>query len=187
MIEKKTRLSINHWAMEDRPREKMAAKGAAVLSDAELLAILIGSGTQEESALELTRRILADCNNNLNTLGKKSVEELCHYKGVGLAKAITILAACELGKRRKTTEVEERAKLQSSKEIYEYMMPRMQDLPHEECWIVLINNALQVIDSQRMTIGGWNETLVDVRPIIREALIKRATLLVLCHNFPSSL
>lgn len=169
----------------DRPREKMAALGAAALSDAELLAILIGSGTPEESAVELMRRVLADCSNNLNTLGKKGIDELCNYKGVGPAKAITILAACELGKRRKMSDAEERQKLNSSIDIYEYMLPRMQDLPHEECWIILLNNNLRIIDSVCMTVGGWNETLVDVRPILREALLKRASMLVLCHNHPS--
>lgn len=185
MTGEKQRLSINHWAEADRPREKMAAIGAAALSDAELLAILIGSGSSQESAVELMRRVLADCNNNLNTLGKKGIEELCSYKGVGFAKAITILAACELGKRRSFTEREERKRLASSEDIYEYMLPRMQDLSHEECWIVLLNNNLRVIDSVRMTIGGWNETLVDVRPILREALMKRASLIVLSHNHPS--
>lgn len=185
MTLEKQRISINHWAEEDRPREKMALKGAEALSDAELLAILIGSGTRDESAVELMRRILADCNNNLNTLGKKGIEDLCSYKGVGLAKAITILAACELGKRRKMTEMEERLRLASSGDIYEYMLPRMQDLPHEECWIIMLNNNLRVIETQRVSQGGWNETLVDVRLILREALLKRASLLILCHNHPS--
>ena len=182
---KEDRLSINHWAEEDRPREKMAAHGASALSNAELLAILIGSGTREMSAVELMRKVLADCNNNLNTLGKMGVEELCRYKGLGAAKAITILAACELGKRREMANAEERPKLTSSADIYSYMLPRMKDLPHEECWIVLLNNSLHVIDSMRMTVGGWNETLVDVRPILREVLLKRAALMVLCHNHPS--
>lgn len=185
MTFEKRRLSINHWAEADRPREKMIAKGAMNLSDAELLAILIGSGTREESAVELMRRVLADCNNNLNTLGKKGIEELCCYKGLGQAKAVSILAACELGKRRKNTEGEERCRLTTSEDIYEYMLPRMQDLSHEECWVVLLNNSLRVIDAIRMTVGGWNETLVDVRPILREALLKRASLLVLSHNHPS--
>lgn len=185
MTEEKKRLTINHWAEMDRPREKMAAKGAAALSDAELLAILIGSGSSEETAVALMQRVLDDCNNNLNTLGKKEIDELCVYKGMGPAKAITILAACELGRRRRLTDVEERQRLTSSEDIYEYMLPHMQDLPHEESWIILLNNNLKVLHEQRMTIGGWNETLVDVRPILREALMKRASLLVFCHNHPS--
>ena len=183
--EKEKRLSINHWAQDDRPREKMAAHGAATLSDAELLAILIGSGSPKESAVELMRRVLSDCNNNLNTLGKLGIEELCSYCGIGMAKAITILAACELSKRRVMAELENRARLCSSEDIYEYMLPRLQDLPHEECWVVLLNNAMKVLHSIRISSGGWNETLVDVRLIMREALLKRATLLVLCHNHPS--
>ena len=138
-------LSINHWAEEDRPREKMAAKGAAALSDAELLAILIGSGNAEESAVDLMRKVLADCGNNLNTLGKLRLDELQKYKGIGMAKAITIMAACELGKRRKLTEVQERKRLETSQDIYEFMHPRMQDLDIEESWVILLNANLKVM------------------------------------------
>lgn len=179
------KLSINQWAVEDRPREKMEQKGAEALSDAELLAILIGSGSAEESAVELMRRILSDCSNNLNTLGKMSVEELQQYKGIGQAKAITIQAACELGKRRKLAEVQERARMDSSRIIYEFMHPRMQDLSHEECWVILLNNALKVIDTVCVSKGGLTATAVDVRCVLREALMKRATLIILCHNHPS--
>lgn len=178
-------LSINRWAVEDRPREKMAAKGPAALSDAELLAILIGSGSADCSAVDLMRKVLNDCDNNLNALGKLEIDDLCRYKGIGQAKAITILAACELGKRRKLAEMQERVKLDSSKAIYEYMHPRMQDLSQEECWVVLLNPRLKVIDCLCVSRGGLNQTLVDVRVILREALLKRASLIVLCHNHPS--
>ena len=185
MKEQQRRISINHWAEADRPREKMAERGISALTDVELLAILIGTGTKEESAVELMRRVLSDCNNNLNTLAKKEVDDLCGYKGLGHVKASIIKVALELGKRRNSEEKKERLRLGSSVEIYEYLLPRMQDLSHEECWIVLLNNNLRVIDTVRISVGGWNETLVDVRMILREALLKRATLVVLSHNHPS--
>lgn len=185
MKEQQRRISINHWAEADRPREKMAERGISALTDVELLAILIGTGTKEESAVELMRRVLSDCNNNLNTLAKKEVDDLCGYKGLGYVKASIIKVALELGKRRNSEEKKERLRLGSSVEIYEYLLPRMQDLSHEECWIVLLNNNLRVIDTVRISVGGWNETLVDVRMILREALLKRATLVVLSHNHPS--
>lgn len=179
------RLTINRWAEEDRPREKMMRFGAAALSNAELLAILIGSGNTEESAVELMRKVLGDFRNNLNELGKASVEDLCRYKGVGLAKAITILAASELGKRRKEEEIEERMKILSSKDVYECFHPLLCDLPTEECWVMLLNQASTVIDKVRISMGGLTATVVDVRCILREALLKRATSIVLCHNHPS--
>ncbi|MCF0159279.1 MAG: DNA repair protein RadC [Bacteroidaceae bacterium] len=178
-------LSINRWAEEDRPREKMASKGAAALSDAELLAILIGSGNADESAVDLMRRVLSDCGNNLNALGKMEVSDLCGYKGIGSAKAITILAACELGKRRKSSDVQERARLVSAQDIYDYMHPQLQDLPHEECWVILMNSHLKVIETVCVSRGGLGSTVVDVRMVLREAILKRATTLVLCHNHPS--
>lgn len=178
-------LSINQWAKEDRPREKMMAKGAASLSDAELLAILIGSGNASESAVDLMRRVMDRCENQLNRLGKMEMHELRSFKGIGEAKAITIMAACELGKRRQKEEVLERQKLDSSQAIYEFMLPIMKDLPHEECWIILLTPALKVIDTVCVGKGGWTSTMVDVRIIMREALLHRAALLVLCHNHPS--
>lgn len=178
-------LNITQWAEEDRPREKMMAQGARVLSDAELLAILIGSGNTEESAVELMRRLLADCGNSLNTLGKLGVEELCAYKGMGTAKAVTLMAAFELGKRRMLAGVAERAVLRSSEEIYQLMLPRMQDLLHEECWVLLVNAALRVTGIRCVSRGGLNGTAVDVRTVLREALQGRASGLALCHNHPS--
>lgn len=179
------RLTINRWAEEDRPREKMMLHGASALSNAELLAILIGSGNTEESAVELMRKILADYHNNLNELGKASIDELCRYKGIGLAKAITVLAASELGKRRKEERVEERPAIFSSKDVYECLYPIMCDLPTEECWVLLLNQASKLIDKVRISSGGLSATAVDVRCILREALLKRASAFALCHNHPS--
>ena len=179
------RLTITQWAEEDRPREKMMFHGVSALSNAELLAILIGSGNTEESAVELMRKVLADYSNNLNELGKASIDELCRYKGIGPAKAITILAASELGKRRKEEKVEERVTILSSKDVYECFYPLMCDLPTEECWVLLLNQASKIIDKVKIGAGGLNATAVDVRCILREALLKRASAIALCHNHPS--
>lgn len=179
------RLTITQWAEEDRPREKMMMHGASALSNAELLAILIGSGSAEESAVELTRKILNDYHNNLNELGKASIDELCRYKGIGSAKAISILAASELGKRRKEESVKERIAILSSKDVYECFYPMMCDLPTEECWVLLLNQASKIIDKTKISAGGLSATAVDVRCILREALLKRASAIVLCHNHPS--
>jgi len=181
------KLNINQWAEEDRPRERLLRRGAAALSNAELLAILIGSGSTSESAVDLMKRLLADCNNNLNTLGKLSVKDLAsdRYKGLGPAKAVTILAACELGKRRQAEHAEERKTLDSAMAIYEYMHPRMQDLAEEEAWVLLMNQRCKLIKAERMSHGGITETAVDVRLIIKQALLSNATVLALCHNHPS--
>ena len=179
------RLTITQWAEEDRPREKMMLHGVSALSNAELLAILIGSGNTEESAVELMRKVLADYSNNLNELGKASIDELCRYKGIGPAKAIAILAASELGKRRKEEKVEERVTILSSKDVYECFYPLMCDLPTEECWVLLLNQASKVIEKVKIGAGGLNATAVDVRCILREALLKRASAIALCHNHPS--
>lgn len=179
------RLTITQWAEEDRPREKMMLHGVSALSNAELLAILIGSGNTEESAVELMRKVLADYHNNLNELGKASIDELCRYKGIGSAKAITVLAASELGKRRKEERVEERPSIFSSKDVYECLYPIMCDLPTEECWVLLLNQASKLIDKVRISSGGLSATAVDVRCVLREALLKRASAIALCHNHPS--
>ena len=183
---KTMKLSINQWAEEDRPREKLEHIGAANLTNAELLAILIGSGSTNESAVDLMKRILNDCKNNLNTLGKMTVAELQRYKGMGPAKAITVLAACELGKRRAREKAEERQDLGSAKAIYDYMHPFMQDLDVEESWILLMNQNFKLIKSMKLSHGGISETAVDVRVIIREAVLANATVLALCHNHPSN-
>ncbi len=179
------KLNINQWAEEDRPREKMARLGASALSNAELLAILIGSGSTKESAVELMKHVLADCNNNLNTLGKRTISDLTAYNGMGPAKAITILAACELGKRRQMEKVEERPDLGSATAIYNYMHPKMQDLDTEEAWILLMSRNFKLIKSQCISHGGISETAVDVRIIMREALLNNSTVIALCHNHPS--
>ena len=184
MMEKK--LNINEWAVEDRPREKMMLHGVGALSDAELLAILIGSGNREETAVELMRRILASCHNDLNELGKMGLEELCTFKGIGDAKAVAILAASELGKRRASAErSRERTTITSSKDIYAYFHPLLCDLSVEECWVLLLNQALKVIDRVRVSTGGLAGTAVDIRLVLREALIRRAPAIAVCHNHPS--
>ena len=179
------KLNINQWAEEDRPREKMMLHGAGALSNAELLAILIGSGSTDESAVELMRKVLADYRNSLSELGKSGVEELCRYKGIGPAKAITLLAASELGRRRKEEGTLERLQIRSSEDIYRLFYPLMCDLPVEECWVLLLNQAGKVIDRIRISQGGLTSTAVDIRCVLREALIRRAVSMVLCHNHPS--
>lgn len=179
------RLSIHQWAEEDRPREKMMLHGVSALSGAELLAILIGSGNTEESAVELMRKVLADYHNSLNELGKASIDELCRYKGIGPAKAITILAASELGKRRKEEEVRERPKIYCSKDVYTCFHPLLCDLPTEEFWVLLLNQSATIIDKVKISSGGLSATAVDVRCILREALLKRAASIAVCHNHPS--
>lgn len=185
-VEPMEKLSITDWAAEDRPRERLEALGASALSNAELLAILIGSGTRKQSAVDLMKTVLNDCHNNLNTLGKLSVTELERYEGIGPAKAITILAACELGKRRAMEKAEERQDLGSATAIYNYMHPRMQDLDVEEAWILLMNQNFKLIKSLKISHGGISETAVDVRVILKEALLCNATILALCHNHPSN-
>ena len=179
------RLTITQWAEEDRPREKMMMHGASALSNAELLAILIGSGNAEESAVELMRKVLNDYHNNLNELGKASIDDLCRYKGIGSAKAISILAASELGKRRKEEAVKERVTILSSKDVYDCFYPLMCDLPTEEFWVLMLNQASKIIDKVKISAGGLSATAVDVRCILREALVKRTSAIVLCHNHPS--
>ena len=181
MIDK---LSINRWAEEDRPREKMMSKGAQALTNAELLAILIGSGSGDDSAVSLMQKVLASYGDSLDRVGRLSVEELCHFKGIGPAKAITILAACELGRRR-AVEQPERRQVRSAAQVYDYFYPLMRDLAVEEFHVLLLNQSATIIDSVRIGVGGLTETVVDVRVILREALLKRATALILCHNHPS--
>ena len=179
------KLNINQWAEEDRPREKMAALGADHLTNAELLAILIGSGSQKESAVDLMKRLLVDCNNNLNTLGKMTIRELCDYKGIGEAKAISILAACELGKRRQAESAEERPDLGTATLIYNHMRPKLQDLDVEEFWVLLLNQHHRLIKKVRISHGGITETSVDIRIVMKEAVLANCTILAVCHNHPS--
>lgn len=179
------KLNINQWAEDDRPREKMERLGPQALSDAELLAILVGSGSSKEDAVTLMKRILSDCNNNLNTLGKMTIQQLCEYNGVGPAKAITILAACELGKRRQMDRPEERPDLGTATKIYNHMHPVLQDCDVEEFWLLLMNQNNRLIKKLRISHGGITETSVDIRIIMREAVLANATILAVCHNHPS--
>lgn len=179
------KLKITQWSEEDRPREKMMRLGPEALSHAELLAILIGSGSTKESAVDLMKRVLSDCGNNLNTLGKMSLQDLMRYNGIGEAKAITILAACELGKRRQMETPEERPDCGSATRIYNLMHPVMQDLDVEEFWILLMNQNFKLIKKLRISHGGITEVAVDIRIIMREAVLANATVLAVCHNHPS--
>ena len=179
------RLTIAHWSEDDQPREKLRDNGPQSLSDAELLAILIGSGTSGVSAVDLMQDILHDCRNNLNTLGKMSIRQLCEYKGIGEAKAITILAACELGKRRQMEKPEERPDLGTATKIYNHMHPVLQDCDVEEFWLLLMNQNKRLIKQVRISHGGITETAVDIRIIMREAVLANATIIAVCHNHPS--
>lgn len=179
------KLTIAHWAEDDQPREKLRDKGPQALSNAELLAILIGSGTPGVSAVELMQQVLGDCHNNLNTLGKMSIRQLMAYKGVGEAKAITILAACELGKRRQAEQAEERPDLGTATRLYNHMHAVMQDLDVEEFWALYLNQNHRLIKKVRIAHGGITEVSVDVRIIMREAVLSNATILAVCHNHPS--
>jgi DNA repair protein RadC len=178
-------LTIAHWAEDDQPREKLRDKGAQALSNAELLAILIGSGTPGVSAVQLMQDVLNGCNNNLNTLGKLTIRQLMDYKGIGEAKAITILAACELGKRRQQEKPEERPDLSTATRIYNHMHPLLQDSDVEEFWVLLMNQNYRLIRKMCISHGGITEVAVDIRIIMREAVLANATILAVCHNHPS--
>lgn len=183
------KLSIKEWAVEDRPREKMLAKGIRSLSEAELIAILIGSGSLEESAVELSKRVLASANNNLNELGKKTIDDYQKFKGIGPAKAITISAAMELGRRRKESQPLDKIKVVSSSDAAAIFKPLLSDLSHEEFWILLLNRNNVVIDKFMVSQGGLSGTVIDVRIILQKALKmgleKLACSIILCHNHPS--
>lgn len=177
--------TIKSWALDDRPREKLVAKGKTALSDAELIAILIGSGNREESAVALSKRILQSVDNNLNKLSKLSVEELMNFKGIGEAKAISIITALELGKRRQFEEVVVNPKIASSKDVANLMQPIIGDLQHEEFWVLYLNNSNKVLAKHQISKGGLTATLVDVRLLYKRALELAAVGLVVCHNHPS--
>jgi DNA repair protein RadC len=185
MSEKPTSFSIKNWSQDDQPREKLRDKGKAILSDAELVAILIGSGSREESAVDLCKRILASVDNNLNALGKLSIKQLMEFKGIGEAKAITITAALELGRRRRLEEGLQLEKINSSRSVYDIMQPVLGELPHEEFWILYLNNSNKIIQKNQLSKGGITGTLVDVRLVLKNALEVGATALILCHNHPS--
>lgn len=185
MRDKQTSFSIKHWSDDDRPREKLIRKGRSVLSDAELIAILIGSGSKEESAVELAKRILAAAHHNLNELGTLSIKKLMQFKGIGEAKAITIAAALEIGRRRRGEELQKVTKILSSESVFELLHPLIGDLPHEEFWIVYVNNSSKVLHSSQQSKGGITGTLVDVRLVMKEAIELGAVAIILAHNHPS--
>lgn len=182
----RTRHSIKQWAEDDRPREKMLEKGAKALSNAELLAILIGSGTTDKSAVELMREVMRSCNDSLKALGQYSYAQLCAFKGIGPAKAVTIMAAVELGLRRlEEFNTESITRITSSDDIYRLMRHEMMDLPHEEFWCIMLNNAGKVIGKELIGRGGITQTTADVRLVMRAAIMARASAIVICHNHPS--
>ncbi len=185
MQEKPSSFSIKNWAQDDQPREKLLYKGKDTLSDAELVAILIGSGNREESAVALSKRILASVGNNLSELGKLSIKELMEFKGIGEAKAITITAALELGRRRRSEEALHKNKITSSASVFELMQPIIGELQHEEFWIIYLNNSNKIIQKNQLSKGGITGTLVDVRLVLKNALQVGATGLILAHNHPS--
>jgi DNA repair protein RadC len=180
------KLSVKQWAIEDRPREKLMKFGAEALSNAELLAILIGNGSTKETAVDLMKRLLNDCDNNLAKLSKMSLGQLMDYNGIGEAKAITILAACELGRRRESSAMPERKIFKTALDIYKYLSPRMRDLDVEESFVILMNQAYKELKTMRLSHGGITETAVDVRQIIKLAVLNNATVIALVHNHPSN-
>ncbi|HXH19965.1 MAG TPA: DNA repair protein RadC [Chitinophagales bacterium] len=185
MEEYKNRLTIKTWAEDDRPREKFIGKGKSSLSSAELIAILISSGSREESAVDLAKRILSSVNNDLNTLAKLSVKELCQFKGMGHAKAISILAALELGARRQQSEALSKDHITDSGSMYQILKPRMADLPHEEFWVVYLNRANKIISIEPVSKGGVTGTVADVKIIFKKAIELLASSIILAHNHPS--
>jgi DNA repair protein RadC len=180
-----TNFSIKQWSEDDKPREKLMLKGKSVLSDAELIAILIGSGSRNESAVDLSKRILASVDNNLNTLGKLTIAQLMNFKGIGEAKAISIIAAMELGRRRRSEEVVELAKITSSKAVFEVMQPIIGELTHEEFWVLYLNNSNKILFKAQLSKGGITGTIVDARIVFKIALEQNATSIILSHNHPS--
>ncbi|GAA4316975.1 DNA repair protein RadC [Pontixanthobacter gangjinensis] len=185
MSNEQTNLSIKKWAEDDRPREKLLQKGRLSLSDSELIAILLGSGSKNESAVELAKKILSSSRNNLNELGKLSIGQLCQFKGIGPAKAVTIAAALELGRRRRLEEALKQKKITSSHAVYEIMHPVIGELGHEEFWILYLNNSNKVIEQFQVSKGGITGTLVDIRITLKKALELGAVSIILVHNHPS--
>ncbi len=184
-MEEYHKLNIKDWALEDRPREKLLYRGISSLSDAELVAILIGSGNSDESAVELSRRILENVKNNLNELGKLNVDNLKKFKGIGEAKAISIIAAMELGRRRDHSTALDMGKITGSQDVARYLRPLIGDIPHEEFWVLFLNRQNKVIEKQKLSQGGMTGTVIDVRLVLKMAIEKHATSLIFAHNHPS--
>lgn len=178
-------ITIKHLAEEDRPREKLLLKGRQALSNAELIAILIGSGSQEETAVELSQRILSHFDHNLNELGRLTVKDLQKFKGIGEAKAISIIAALELGRRRQLTDAGKQKIIKSSNDLFAHLEPLVSDHKHEEFWVIYLNKANHIIDKERLSIGGTSATIVDVKIVLKNALEKLASSIAVCHNHPS--
>jgi len=176
---------IKDWALEDRPREKLLSKGITSLSNAELLSILIRSGGPDASAVDLARQVLKQAGNNLQELGRKSINDLVKHNGMGTVKAITIIAALELGRRRKRSELQEKIRISGSQDVYSLFQPLIADLSHEEFWVLILNRSNRVIGNIRISQGGISGTVIDVRLILKNALDRLASSLVLCHNHPS--
>ena len=178
-------LSIKSWAEDDRPREKLLLKGRSALSNVELIAILIGSGSRNESAVDLSKRILQSVNNNLTELGKLTIQDLMKFKGIGEAKAISITAALELGRRRKKETPQKKQKITSSNDIYEIFHPHLADLPHEEFWVLLLSRSNTVKSKHCISKGGITGTVADIRIIFKLAIENLAASIIACHNHPS--
>jgi len=176
---------IKNWAVEDRPREKLLLKGTESLSDVELLAILIGSGIKNTSAVELSRKVLGSVQNNLHALGKLNITELTRIKGIGKAKALLIVAALEIGRRRNRSVINFKQKISSSKDVYNFFQPILGDMAHEEFWILMLSRSNHIIDKRRISQGGISGTVIDTRLILRSAIEKLASGIILCHNHPS--
>lgn len=179
------KLSITDLQTDDRPREKFMRLGASHLSEAELLAILIGSGNTEENAVQLMQRVLTDCGGSLNALGRMNIDNLCRYRGMGSAKAITLLAACELGRRRMSEEVKLNDRFDSAENVYRYFLGKMQHLDVEECRVMLLNTQLRYVADCCLSRGGIGQTVVDIRLALKQALLHNATRMILCHNHPT--
>jgi len=178
-------LKITDWAVEDRPREKLIQKGTASLSDAELLGILISSGTKDKSAVDLARELLATVNNNLNSLGKLTIADLKKINGIGDARAVTIAASMELGRRRKMADSEEIPQIRSSKDVADIFKPLLSDLQHEEFWILFLNRSNKVINRMKLSQGGISGTVTDIRIVMKNAVECLASGIIVCHNHPS--
>jgi len=184
-MEYRQSLKIKDWAVEERPREKLLKKGMASLSDAELIALLIRTGSPGQPVVELARQILKDASHNLNEMGKLSVHDLQKYHGIGEAKAITIAAALELGKRRKLSAIRDKRQIKSSQDAFAFLHPRLEDIPHEEFWVLFLNRANRIIEEVKISQGGISGTVTDVKLILKHAVDRRASGMIMCHNHPS--
>ena len=179
------KLTIKHWSIEDRPREKLMLKGTAALSDAELIAILIGGGSAKESAVDLSKRMLHSVQNSINELASLSLSQLMGFNGIGAARAISIITALELGKRRHFEQLEEKPMVKSSRAVFSLMQPIIGDLAHEEFWVLYLNNSNKILLKKQLSKGGLTSTVVDVRLIFKKAIEVASVGIIVCHNHPS--